>query len=91
MKNEELKKEAVATELDNLTDEQLEAVLGGFVIGGKTYTTSVSVKDLTFEELTGKTFYCGNENMKAGDVLTFGTGKTLGVDAAGSSVYTVDN
>lgn len=72
MKNEELKKEAVATELDNLTDEQLEAVLGGFVKGGKT-------------------FYCGNENMKAGDVLTFVTGKTLGVEAAGCSVYTVDN
>ena len=43
MKNEKLKKETVVSEFDELTDEQLEKVLGGFVIVGKTNTTSFKV------------------------------------------------
>ena len=43
MKNEKLKKETVVSEFDELTDEQLEKVLGGFVIVGKTQTTSFKV------------------------------------------------
>lgn len=55
------KENEIITEPDNLTEEQLEMVLGGIVEG---MTTSQSV--------------------------TVGTGKTMGIDAAGSSVFTHD-
>ena len=51
MKNEKLKKETVVSEFDELTDEQLEKVLGGFVYGGKTCTTSFKVDNQNLDNL----------------------------------------
>ncbi len=71
--------------------ENTDNVTMSFVVGGKTYTTTVSAEGLTFTNLAGKTFVCGTETTKGSDVFTFSDGTYLGIDSAGSSVYTVDN
>ena len=89
MKNEEMEKDAVVAGLDQLTDKQLEAVLGGFVIDGKTYTTVFAASTLTLPGLSC-TAFCGDAGV-CEKPFNFSGGTCLGQDSAGSSVYTVDN
>lgn len=86
MKNEEKKKEAVTTELDELTDEQLETILGGFVIGGQTYQPVFPASVLTLDALS-QTAYHGGSAM-AGVAITVGT--VLGSSHTGDTVYTAN-
>lgn len=84
-------KEKGAAEKRLLTKEELEKVVGGFVIGGKTYTTTVAAEDITFGSLAGGSYICGTDTIEGSNIFQLGNGTCLGVDAAGSSVYTVDN
>ena len=71
--------------------EDTDNITVSYVIGEKTYTTTVNAKNLTFASLAAKTYVCGTETKKGSDVFTFSDGTYLGTDSAGASVYTVDN
>ena len=80
MEHDNLKKDSDITAFDELTDEQLEAVLGGFVIDGNTYTTTFAASNLDIQDL----FDHGGSTIKIG----FSTGTQIGLDASGTTVYT---
>ena len=92
-------KTATNTKFTNLKDrngkslgiEDTDNVTVSFVYSGKTYTATVEAKDLTFESIADKKFFCGCEVMKGSDVFEFSSGVKLGVDASGGDVFTPDN
>lgn len=84
MKNEKLKNESAITEFDALTDEQLEAVLGGYVVDGKTYTTVFAASSFTLEQLDAAA-YCGGLTG-----ITITAKSILGIDHTGDTLYTAN-
>ena len=91
MEHDNLKKDSDITAFDELTDEQLEAVLGGYVKGGKTYTTTFAASGVNIQSMFVGKFDPGTGAGVGGATsIAVSTGTTIGIDASGTTVYTKD-
>ena len=77
---------------DLLNIHSTDNVTVSYVKEGKTYSTTMQVKDLSLSDVLGKTAYNGKDTLKDALSITSATAtSTIGEDGSGNKITTADN